>query len=152
MKNAEKRHLLEEHYLDFFSLAMKILRDANDAGDAVQEALVNVLTKHHIDDVLSYTYKSVQNAAFSILRHRKRMVPLGDNVPDISSAEEDKAKQVGQLYDELPETLRVLVKMHDVDGYTLEELSKMTSMSASIIRRRIEKAHIILRKRIEQEI
>ena len=152
MKNAEKRRLLEEHYLDFFSLAMSILRDADDAGDAVQEALVHVLTKRHIDNVMSYTYQSVRNASLAIIRHRKRMVPLGENVPDIDLAHEERLKKVRNLCDELPDTMRALVELYDQDGYTLKELAKITNTSASSVRRRIDEAHNILKKRIEEEI
>ena len=38
MKRDEKQHILVEHYLDFYSRAMAILDDEDDAKDAVQEA------------------------------------------------------------------------------------------------------------------
>lgn len=45
MKTARKRHILEEHYLDFYSRAVDILNDEDDAKDAVQEAVVKTLVR-----------------------------------------------------------------------------------------------------------
>lgn len=152
MKNAEKRRLLEAHYLDFFSLAMAILRNVQDASDAVQDAMVQVLTTRDIDDVKSYTFKTVRNAAFAIMRYRKSIVPLGNDRPDYGAVHEERLRSVGQLRDELPETMRALVELHDEEGYSMAELAALTGLSPSSVGRKIEEAHKILKKRIEEEI
>ncbi len=153
MKNAEKRRLLEVHYLDFFSLAMAMLRNVQDASDAVQDAMVQVLTtRSKIDDVKSYTFQSVRNAALAIMRHRQRMTSLTGDLPDSEATHMERLRQVGRLRDELPESMRALVELHDEEGYTFAELAPLTGLSVSSIRRRIDEAHEILKKRIENEI
>jgi RNA polymerase sigma-70 factor (ECF subfamily) len=152
MKSAEKRRLLETHYLDFFSLAIAMLREVDDAKDAVQEAMVRVLTTRKIDDVMSYTYQCVRNAAIDIYRHRKRTIPLGDNVPDVTDEHETRLRQVAELRDELPEALKALVELHDEEDYTYAELSALTNIPVMTIRRRLDEAHALLKKRIEEEI
>ncbi len=152
MKSAEKRRLLEAHYLDFFGLAMAILRDADDARDAVQDAIVRVLTTRKIDDVKSYTFRCVHNAAIDIYRHRLRLVPLGNNISYQTDEHEERLREVARLRDELPEALKALVELHDEEDYTLEELSVMTNMPVMTVRRRLDEAHAILKKRMEEEI
>lgn len=152
MKKAEKRRLLEEHYLDFFSLAMAILHDEQDARDAVQEALVKVLcsvgVRRHI---LSYTLKTVRNCAIDIIRYKQRFVPLRFDLPDVESRHEERLRTVGRLRDELPEATRSLIELYDEEGYTLQELAAMTGVSMSTLRRRIEDIHKTLKQKIIEE-
>lgn len=154
MKNAEKRRLLEDNYLGFFSLAMAMLRNEDDARDAVQEALVRVLSGHGMvkKDVLGYTFQTVRHCAIDILRHRRMFVPLTGDMADTSAIHEQRLRQVATLRDELPEALRSLVELHDEEGYTLAELSALTGLKVITVRRHLDEAHTILRKRIENEI
>ena len=153
MTNGEKRRLLEENYLDFFSLAMAMLRNKQDALDAVQEALVRVLTTNRIrDNVVRYTYQTVRNCAIDIIRHRRMFLPVDADLPDTNAEHEERLKQVARLRDELPEALKSLVELHDEEGYSLAELSVLTEIPVSTIRRRLNEAHKILEKRITEEI
>ena len=152
MKSREKRRQLEEHYLDFFAFAMAILRDVDDAKDAVQDAMVKVLTARRVDDVRKYTNQAVRSAAMEILRRRSHLIPLGDNMPDKESEHEARLRMVAQLRDELPEALRALVELYDEEGYSIPELAVLTGLSHATLWRRIDKAHEILKKKIEEEI
>lgn len=154
MKNAEKRQILVDNYVGFFSLAMAILRDEQEARDAVQEALVKVLSGHSLikRDVLSYTYQTVRHCAFDILRHRQRFVPLHEDMADVSATHVERLRLVARIRDELPETLRSLVELHDEEGYTLSELAALTGLSLATVRRRLDEAHVFLKRRIENEI
>lgn len=152
MKSAEKRRLLEDNYLNFFSLAMAMLRNADDAKDAVQETIVKVLTTHNIDDVVKYSFKTLRNEAINIIRHRQRMSSLGGDVVDEVSKHEIRLRLVADACDGLPEALRALVELHDVEDYTLAELSALTGLSVSTVRRRLEEAHEMMKKQIEEEI
>lgn len=152
MKSAEKRHLLETHYLDFFSLAMAMLRNVDDAKDAVQETVVQVLTKRHIDNVMSYTYATLRNQAISILRRRRKVISLDDKAMELQVEHESRLETVGRMRDELPETMKALVELHDIEDYSIYELSVITGLSRATIHRRLEEAHALLKKRIEEEI
>jgi len=152
MKNADKRSLLERNYLNFFALALAMLRDEDDARDAVQEALVRVLTTRHIKDVVSYTFQTVRSCSIDIMRHRARFVPLKDDVGYSVSLHEERLKRVAELREELPETIRALVELHDEEGYTLEELHLLTGLSVMSIRRRLNEAHTKLKNQLEDEL
>lgn len=154
MKNAEKRRLLEENYLGFFSLAMAMLRDEQDARDAVQEALVKVLSSIGFirRDIVAYTYQTVRHCAIDIIRHHRMFVPLRDELADNNAAHETRLRQVARLRDELPEALRSLVELRDEEDYTLPELAALTGLSQATVRRRLDEAHKILKQRIENEI
>ena len=152
MKYADKCSLLESNYLNFFALALAMLRDEEDARDAVQEAMVRVLTTRHIKDVVSYTFQTVRSCAIDIMRHRTRFVQLSDDVGYSMTEHEERLKRVGELREELPETMRALVELHDEEGYTYEELHLLTGMSVMTIRRRLEEAHTKIKNQMEKEI
>lgn len=154
MNNAEKRLLLERYYLDFFSLAMSILQDEQDACDAVQEAIVNVLTSRHVKQVRAYTMQVVRRCAVDIIRHRKRFLLMHGKTASFEkwNGYEEMLTELGRMRDELPEPMRTIVELHDEDGYNYAELSEVMSMSPSSIRRHLNEAHRILKKRIEEEI
>ena len=61
MKRAEKRQLLVDHYLDYYSVAMAILKDDDDAREAVQEGLVKTMMQRHVKDVNGYCVSVVKN-------------------------------------------------------------------------------------------
>ena len=48
--------------------------------------------------------------------------------------------------------MRALVELHDEEGYSMAELAALTGLSPSSVGRKIEEAHKILKKRIEEEI
>ena len=73
MTTARKRHILEEHYLDFYSRAVSILDDEDDAKDAVQEAVVKTLVRIGLRDEVSYCFRATENESINILRRRKRL-------------------------------------------------------------------------------
>lgn len=152
MNSAEKRRLLEVHYLDFFSLAMAMLRNVDDAKDAVQETMVQVLTKRHVDNVMSYTYATLRNQAINIIRRRRKVISFDENAIDLPEEHESRLELVGRLHEELPESLRALVELHDIEDYSVNELAALTGLSSATIHRRLDDAHELLKKRIEEEI
>lgn len=152
MKSAKKRHLLEEHYLDFFTLAMAMLRDVDDAKDAVQETMVKVLVRRNIDDVMSYTYTVLHNEAVNIIRRRNRVVRLPEGLTNDNADYEDRLQLLERLRDELPESLKKLVELYDDKEYSYADISLLTGLSISTVRRKVDKAHKILKKRFEEEI
>ena len=152
MKNAEKRRQLEANYLKFFSLAMAMLRDADDAKDAVQEAVVKVLTARHVDDVVSYAFTTVRNEAVNIIRRRRNVVRLTGDYADDAAQHAERLNEVARLRDELPESVRALVVLHDEEGYSFDDLAVITGVPATTLRRRLSEAHEMLKKRLEEEI
>ena len=149
MNSAEKRRLIEENYLDFFSFALAMLRNVDDAKDAVQEALVQVLTKRHVDNVLSYTYAAIRNQAIDTIRRRRKVLPLDDKVAERVDDQASRLELVGRLYEELPEALKALVELHDIEGYSIAELSIITNLSRSTLSRRLDEAHYTIKKQME---
>jgi RNA polymerase sigma-70 factor (ECF subfamily) len=152
MKRAEKRQLLVDHYLDFYNVAMAILRDDDDAREAVQEALVKTMTQLGVKDVCKYCARVVRNNSLAILKRRSRQVSLDEVMLVTNYEHEDLLRLVAEKKAELSNVARAIVEMHDEDGYTLSEVAGMVQMSVSTVKRILAQAHYELRKKIESEI
>ena len=146
----EKRQQLVDHYLDFYALAISMLRNEDDAKDAVQEALVRTLVKRHVDNPVSYCFQTVRHVAIDTIRHRLRHQPLGslDLPDDETPSDADLIERVLTLHNELPQVLQTLVVLHDQKGYTYDDLAALTGMSKMTVRRRLKEAHLTIKDRL----
>ena len=155
MNQRQKRQILVDRYLDFYGMALAILRDTDDAKDAVQEALVKTLAKRHVADPAAYCSRAVRNECITTLRRRSRTglasciemlgLSLADTPPDMLP------ERAMQLTDELSEVDKALVNLHDIEGMTYDELALLTGSSATQIRRIVAGAHQYLKKRLMEE-
>lgn len=151
--DSDRNALLEEHYMDFYRYAKSILDDEADSYDAVQEAIANVLVKDNVQNVVTYTFSAVRNAAISIIRHRKRVTSLDDyDVEDFKDRnKQDRLDTLYGLYKNLPDDMQIVVGLHDYEGYTLDEMSVKLGLSKGTVQKRMAKAHDILKKQMLNE-
>lgn len=152
MKRAEKQQLLVDHYLDYYSVAMAILKDDGDAREAVQEALVKTLLQRRVKDANNYCASVVKNNCLAILKRRHRQVSLDELMLVTDYEHEELLRLVAEKKEELSEVARAVVELHDEDGYTLSEVAGMMQMSVSTVKRILADAHYELKKKIEREI
>ena len=152
MKRAEKRQLLVDHYLDFYSVAMAILKDEDDAREAVQEALVKTMLQLGVRDVCSYCARVVKNNSLAILKRKCRQVSLDEMMLVTDYEHEELLRIVAEKKEELSDIAKALVELHDEDGYTLSEVAGMMQMSVSTVKRILANAHCEWRRKILSEI
>lgn len=152
MNRADKRQLLADHYLDFYSLAMAMLHDEDDACDAVQEAIVSTLTRTVTTDPVRYCFQTLRHEAVNIMRRRMKVCELKENDSMEDPEREELLAYVGTVYEKLPKRMRTMVQLYDIDGYTFVEVAKIMRSSKTTVRRIIEKAHEIMRIKIEPEL
>ncbi len=141
--------MLVDHYLDFYSVAMAILKDEDDAREAVQEALVKTMLQLGVRDVCSYCARVVKNNSLAILKRKCRQVSL-DEMMLVTDYE--LLRIVAEKKEELSDIAKALVELHDEDGYTLSEVAGMMQMSVSTVKRILANAHCELRRKILSEI
>ena len=152
MKRAEKEQLLVDHYLDFFSVAMAILQDEDEARDVVQEAVTQTLVRMYVNDVCGYCARVTRNMSIKTLERKRRRVNI-DDVMLVTDYEHDRLlKLVAEKKEELSEVAKAVVELHDEDGYTLSEVAGMMRMSVSTVKRLLSRAHYELRKKLQEEI
>ena len=156
-------------------LATRITGNAQDAEEAVQDALLSVIRKIETfreDSALgSWLYRIVTNAAYERCRRRRRRgteLPLDDLLPvfdehghhvapvaDWSTSVDDPARQtelrmvLGAALEELPADYRAIVLLRDVEGLSHRETAATLGLSVVNVKARLHRARLFLRKRLD---
>ena len=122
--------LYEQHHMQIEQTAMRILKDQQDAEDAVQNTFMQVIK--HFDKVYEIPCKNlpfwlisiVKNEALMILRKKNRVVQLEDwdAVVEASESISDYDELV-QLFSRLPETYRAALEMKFLLDYSGKEIA-----------------------------
>ncbi len=138
---------LVEHYIgQARRVARAVLRDADDADDAVQDACLNALVRLEQYDERRpfgpWLLRIVTNAALDRVRRRaiRAGEPLSDRHPGTQAGpaeETDRRMMLARLeaaLQELPERRRLAVVLFDVEGYEHKEIAKMLGVPEGTVR------------------
>ena len=143
---------MEENYLNFFGVAMSILKDEQAACDAVQEALTRTMMKFRLKDPCNFCMRTLKNQCLDMLRHRNRMVEIDETMLASDPEHEELIELVRRKKEELGEMARMVLELHDEDGYTMKEVAGMLQVSPSTVKRILSDARYEMRKKLENEI
>lgn len=138
--------------------AMRILKNQQDAEDAVQNAFLQVI--RHFEKACEIPCKElpfwiiciVKNEALMIQRQRKRFVSLEDWDEAVGSAESvsDYGALVA-LFSGLPVTYRAALEMRFLLGYSAREIARHLGISEAAVHTRISRGRALLKDIVEKE-
>jgi RNA polymerase sigma-70 factor, ECF subfamily len=141
-----------------FNMAYRYTYDRATAEDLLQEIFIKVFT--HMQDVRTaqtftgWIYRIALNTCYSHLRGKRtelqKNVPLADVEGVLHApADGDLSHDVRRPLDEgialLPERLREIFLLHDVQGFKHEEISRMLGLSVGTSKSQLFKARLRLR-------
>jgi RNA polymerase sigma-70 factor (ECF subfamily) len=142
-------------YLPLGMYALRIIGDADDAEDAVQNAFVKawqiVESGADVSNFDAYLYRSVRNECISFLRQQKETVgvelihELCDD--DIDTSERDA--RIWRAIDDLPEKCREVFLMSKQDGLSNEEIAEELNISIKTVKNQMTKAFSRLRDALD---
>lgn len=145
-----------------YSIAIKILRDADDAQDLAQECFITAYQQLHKyqgrSKFSTWLYTIVYRAAVTQLRQNKLETAfIGDSVNEVSDSagnqfDQLQSKQVGQqvriAIDKLPQTEALLVTLYYINDLPIKEIQEITGLSKPNIKIKLFRA----RKKLEHEL
>ena len=145
-----------------YSIAIKILRDADDAQDLAQECFITAYQQLHKyqgrSKFSTWLYTIVYRAAVTQLRQNKLDTTfIGDNVNEVSDSalnqfDQLQSKQVGKqvriAIDKLPQTEALLVTLYYINDLPIKEIQEITGFSKPNIKIKLFRA----RKKLEHEL
>lgn len=152
MKQVHKLHILEEHYLDFYSRAVSILNDEDDAKDAVQEAVVKTLVQLGVRDMVAYCFRATEHECINILRHRERLQRLDGQLVDSAAEEHTLKKHLRECKALLLPLERRVYELRRDHGYTITETASLIAMSPATVKRILANAEKKLKYNLTHEI
>jgi RNA polymerase sigma-70 factor (ECF subfamily) len=158
---------LVEHGDRLYALALRVTRDPDLAGDAVQEAFATALQRigdfRGESSLGTWLHRIVYNKSIDLLRHRGRQTPLLDE----EAGEVDDERLAGQpawsrppdqiLYGEetrraLDEALarltpqqRAVFTLREMEGLSTEEVASMLELEPGAVRVHLHRARLRLR-------
>jgi RNA polymerase sigma-70 factor (ECF subfamily) len=148
-----------EHYKgSLFNLAYRYTYNRQEAEDLLQDIFVKVFT--HIKDVQkvetfgAWVYRIALNACYSYLRSTKsrdrRTVRLSEVEGRMEEAvrndhEHSLEKPLDEAIQQLPEKLKEVFLLHDVQGFKHEEIARMFGFAVGTSKSQLFKARMRIR-------
>jgi RNA polymerase sigma-70 factor (ECF subfamily) len=171
------KELAERYGHRIFQLALRHMKNPEDAEEVTQDVLMKVYRKvdHFRGDAAlsSWIYRITFNTAMSRLRTRKaaraaeherdrverasadegtvaRRQPADwSHMPDEAMLRAQLREAVAQALAELPEIYRVPVVLRDIQGLTTEEASHRLHVKDQTLKSRLHRGRLMLRERLQ---
>ena len=152
---------LEELFRAFevpvYNLACRICRTAEDAEDVLQETFFEVcrsIGKYREEGSLWGWVRRIA-ASKALMRLRRNKYRETDELQDevMGNRREDNHLRMDleAALERLSETSRAVVWLHDVEGYTHEEIADMMGKTPSFSKSQLARAHVRLRRWLGEE-
>ncbi len=167
----EFARLVDVYSSPIYRLGLRMLGNPQDAEDVLQNTFLNVLT--HISEferrssLATWLYRIAANEALMLIRKRKPEVDLeeteADEEPeslkptrfmDWSALPEDQLlagegkKMLDQAIQTLPEALRIVFLLRDVEGLSIKETAEALNLTETNVKTRLLRARLFLREQL----
>jgi RNA polymerase sigma-70 factor (ECF subfamily) len=162
--------IVREHGRELLTVARRLLRNDDDAREAVQDAFVSAFRScrrfEGSSRISTWLHRIVVNACLMRLRTQRRRVevPIEDWLPrflpdghhetsfvDWSNAahamieQEETCALVRRCIDQLPDSHRTVLLMHDIEGMSVDEIAAALDISSNAVHIRLHRARQALR-------
>lgn len=150
--------LVRRHRDRMWAVALRTLRDQEEAADALQEAFVSAFraaaTFRGESAVSTWLHRIVVNACLDRLRRRqaKPTVPLAEDGPAEPALNRDAMNEretmlvVRQALDGLPEDQRTPIVLVDVEGYSVHDAATLLGIAEGTVKSRCARGRTKLAK------
>ena len=150
----DARRAVEEYGNSLYRLCTVMLKNREDAQDAVQESFLRYMTKAPVfdnpDHEKAWLIRVASNICKDMLRYRRHSSLLNlDEIRTVSTSE-DNAQILGLLM-MLDEKYRAVIHLHYVEGYGVSEISSALGISSSAVKKRLQRGREKLRELYEKE-
>jgi RNA polymerase sigma factor (sigma-70 family) len=154
---------LEALYRSFetpvYNLALRMLRSPEDAEDVLQETFLEVVRsiKRYRGEGHLWGWLKRIAASKALMRIRRNQVRATEVLDEESMGGRGSTAGIParidleRAFERLSETSRAVVWLHDVEGYTHEEIAEQMGKTVSFSKSQLARAHVRLRGMLDQE-
>jgi RNA polymerase sigma factor (sigma-70 family) len=155
--------LVYPHINYLYRLAFRFCGNQEDAEDLVQDLLIKLYPKRDqlekIEKLRPWMTTSLYRMFVDGFRKKTRS-PLeliddetafyettvsGDSAPDKTLAEDQRIDQIQAAFNRLSDNHRILLTLHDIEGYRLVEIESMLDTPVGTLKSRIHRARARMR-------
>jgi RNA polymerase sigma-70 factor, ECF subfamily len=165
---AEFARLVDAYTTPIYRLGLKMLGDSADAEDVLQNTFLKAL--QHLPNfegrssLSTWLYRIAANEALMMLRKRRPTVPVDENADEIDDdftpiqftdwcclpeqefLTDESKRQLDLAIQRLPETLKVVFLLRDIEGLSIRETSEALGLSETAVKTRLLRARLHLRE------
>src|SRR5664280_1966928 len=157
MTRADFNDLVRQLNRNLYGLAFRILRNQEEAEDAVQDVFIKLWNMgRKIDE-----YKSIgalaatmtKNTCIDLIRKKKHIVQEGYEGMELSGhdnsspyelmASREPEDILYHIIDQLPEIYKEVIKLREIDGMTYEEIADKTKQNINTLRVTLSRARTV---------
>jgi len=167
----EFARLVEAYYTPIYRLALKMLAHEQDAEDVLQTTFLKAL--QHIDNfegrssLSTWLYRIAANEALMLLRRKRPEISIEDDpeepgdslpmpeqftdwccLPEQEFATTEAKKQLDLAVQKLPEKLRVVFLLRDIEGLSIKETGEVLNLTETAVKTRLLRARLALREQL----
>lgn len=166
--------LIKNHKKSAYNIALRMLRNVEDAEDISQEALIKVfksIDKFNMQSTFKvWMYRIVVNACLDFKRKKvinsfsideakngdgnsQMYTEIKDdtNNPDILIEQKFNQKIVSDSVNKLEDDFKTVIILRDIQGFSYNEIAEILSCNLGTVKSRINRARIKLKEIIEEE-
>ncbi len=154
--------LYREHADRVHGLCLRMTGDRLRAAELVQDVFVRVWRKLHLlrsdHDAGAWVWRVATNTVFNDTRARRRREARLEYAEDLGAAEARalppslstppavRRMDLGAAIARLPDRARAIYLLHDVEGFTTEEIAERLGIAAGTVRAQLHRARHALRR------
>lgn len=152
---AENMSRIMESYGDMlYRICLIMLKNETDAEDAVQESFIAYMKKtpqfQSDEHEKAWLIRVATNKCRDIMRFRKRNETVSDELLENYMSDEESTEVVETLM-LLPEKIRIVMLLHYVEGYKVEEIAKIIGKTQSAVKMRLAKGRKLFEESYRKE-
>ena len=144
---------IKENQAAFYRLAFSVVKNSEDAMDAVQDAVLKAYEKRgtlrDYDTIKTWFYRILVNTSIDTLRRKKRVI-YTDEPPEPAEtvSQESRVLDAVDLYtalEKLPQELRTVVILRFFEDMKISDIAVVTGTTLSTAKNRLYRALHLLR-------
>ena len=154
MTEREYNHCVDQYANGVYRFILKNMQVPEDAQDVVQSAFEKMWKNHQdvkIETAKAYLFTVAYNQMIDHIRKNKRMT-LVDEFSESSkigwSRQTNLKKELDHALQQLTPLQKSLILLKDYEGYSYEEIGKITSLNASQVKVYLHRARLQLKEYI----
>jgi RNA polymerase sigma factor (sigma-70 family) len=159
--------LIRQHYTSLYRVAYRWTQSAEDAEDLVQETCTRAWPRleelEQLDRPSAWLMRVMYRLFVDLTRrHDRRQVDELDDAllatltsdepgPDEQAEWAGKAARLARVWPRIDRDKRALLTLHDIEGYTLEELQEVTGLKEGTLKSRLHRARVSLGRMLQKD-
>ena len=161
MREEDKEFFIQrinENRLKMYKTAISILKDEDDANDAIQEALYSAYKNYYSLREKSYfttwIIKILINKCYNIINKNKKIAYIDDTIIQNTASSEDTYKIENSLewvLNQIDKDLKEIVVLYYYDDFSVADIANVLDIPQGTIKSRLSRAREQIKEIIKKE-